>query len=329
MNGSKNSLFRKCRTKCQNEFHFFENITSKTKQSNVQKLPNTAAIGTRVSDLGDFWTTLKNQLANTPRTNFGHIRIIIAEIGGNVAYVTHFPTWNREKARANTCEGREMPWGRRLLGSLFGKSWNQYQYKSKAQKSNQYKEIRGKPVDFGEKAGKFDTYTFGWRRKLRGENFEPRKTSPFGTKHAHRDTIRQRCVCTNTKAHRFPLCSDSESLPAHQNTTKKSHRKLIYHHEASKTRTKSNKRTKAAKALLAVKAATIAATDVGRGIFDVLSSSSSSSPTPRNGRSFPPSESSQRSINSKTFIIFKGWSMFCWFSCFRCHRNRPIAHTYS
>lgn len=89
--------------------------------------------------------------------------------------------------------------------------------------------MRGKPDGFGEKTGKFDTYTFGGRRKLRGENFEPRKTSHCSARNTHTKTGCEKAVCTNTNTVRLPL-SDLEKET-------KSLIESLYHHEASKTHT--------------------------------------------------------------------------------------------
>lgn len=59
--------------------------------------------------------------------------------------------------------------------------------KAKLKSQTNIRKTRGTPNDFGEKTGKFDTYTFGGRGKLRGENCEPRKNNTFGSKHAHKD----------------------------------------------------------------------------------------------------------------------------------------------
>lgn len=227
-------------------------------------------IGTRVSDLGDFWTTLKNQLANTP---FGYTHII-DKIGCNGAHVTHFPTWNREKARANTCEGREMPWGRRntSLGSLFGKRWNQYQYKGKAQKSNQYMENEGKAERFRRKNGEIRHIHIRWKEKIKRGKFQTPENNMFGSNHAHKDNLTTLCALILTRFG-FPLFWFGKFSSGTLKTTK-SLIESLYHHEASKTHTlrKQKQRTKAAKALPTVKAGDHRSNRRRRGIFDVLSS---------------------------------------------------------
>lgn len=149
--------------------------------------------------------------------------------------------------------------------------------------------MRGKPDGFGEKSGKIDTYTFGGRRKLRGENFEPRKTSHCSARNTHTKTGCEKAVCTNTNTVRLPL-SDLERKPKVSSKVYITTRPAKHIHP-EKAENKSSKSS-----LGSVKAATIAVTVVTPWHSSMFSLRRRSRRTPRNGRSFPPSESSQRSI---------------------------------
>lgn len=155
----------------------------------------------RVSDLGDFWTTLKNQLANTPPTlETSSIRLVVTGRARNA--LSHV-----EQGKS----ARQHVWGTQnamrlaSLGSLFGKRQNQYQYKGKAQKSNQYKENEGNAERFRRKNGEIRHIHIRRKGKIeRGKLWTPEK------QHVRLETRTQGqfdidAVCTNTNALRLPL----------------------------------------------------------------------------------------------------------------------------
>lgn len=149
--------------------------------------------------------------------------------------------------------------------------------------------MRGKPDGFGEKTGKFDTYTFGGRRKLRGENFEPRKTSHCSARNTHtRQDAKRLCAPILTRfGFPFLIWKRKPKVSSKVYITTRPAK----HIHPEKAENKSSKSS-----LGSVKAATTAVTVVTPWHSSMFSLRRRSRRTPRNGRSFPPSESSQRSI---------------------------------
>lgn len=251
----------------------------------------------RVSDLGDFWTTLKNQLANTPPTlETSSIRLVVTGRARNA--LSHVE--QGKSARQHVWGTQNAMRRRTSLGSLFGKRWNQYQYKGKAQKSNQYKENEGNAERFRRKNGEIRHIHFRRKEKIeRGKLWTPENN----TVRLETRTLGQfdnDAVCTNTNALRLPLILIRKVL-RHSKKKFKSLIESLYHHEASKTHTTKaeNKSSKSSPG-----SESCDHRSNRRGIFDVPSSSSSSSSTARNGRSFPPSESSQRSIENENNVYY-------------------------
>lgn len=253
----------------------------------------------RVSDLGDFWTTLKNQLANTPPTlETSSIRLVVTGRARNA--LSHV---EQGKARASTCEGREMPWGWQAWGAYLANVEINTNTKAKLKSQTNIWKTRGTPNDFGEKTGKFDTYTFGERRKLRGENCEPRKNNTVRLETRTQGQFDNDAVCTNTNALRLPLIPIRKVLRHSKKKVQKSHRKLISPRGQQNTYTpKTKAENKSSKSSPGSESCDHRSNR--RGIFDVLSSSSSSSFTARNGWSFPSSESSQRSIKNENNVYY-------------------------
>lgn len=279
---------------------FFREYHAKTKtMSNTFKNCQTRLLdrNARVSDLGDFWTTLKNQLANTPPTlETSSIRLVVTGRARNA--LSHV---EQGKARASTCEGREMPWGWQAWGAYLANVEINTNTKAKLKSQTNIRKPRGTPNDFGEKTGKFDTYTFGGRRKLRGENCGPRKNNTFGSKHAHKDNSTTTLCAPILTRFGFPLFWFGKSSGTAKKI-QKSHQKLISPRGQQNTYSpKTKAENKSSKSSPGSESCDHRSNR--RGIFDVLSSSSSSS-TARNGRSFPPSESSQRSIENENNVYY-------------------------
>lgn len=173
---------------------FFREYHAKTKtMSNTFKNCQTRLLdrNARVSDLGDFWTTLKNQLANTPPTlETSSIRLVVTGRARNA--LSHV---EQGKARASTCEGREMPWGWQAWGAYLANVEINTNTKAKLKSQTNTKKTRGTPNDFGEKNGEIRHIHIRRKEKIeRGKLWTPEKQH-CSARNTHTRTIRQRrCV---------------------------------------------------------------------------------------------------------------------------------------
>lgn len=197
-----------------------------------------------------------------------------------------------KSALANTCEGHEMPCeaDTSAWGSLFGKSWNQYQYKGKAQKSKQYKRKWGESRTVSAKKRGNSTHT----HSAEGENYEGKISNPAKHHTVRLETRTQRqdakrlCAPILTRfGFPFLIWKSKPNVSSKVYITTRPAK----HIHPEKAENKSSKSS-----LGSVKAATIAVTVVTPWHSSMFSLRRRSRRTPRNGRSFPPSESSQRSI---------------------------------
>lgn len=200
-------------------------------------------------------------------------------------------------------------------GAYFGrtKPWiNTTKRKSSNDKpANIRKRKQGNAKWFRRKRGKIDTHS-AEGEKLLGENScEPYRnnTVRLETHTPSRGILVW--VCSHTNASASP--PHSESFPSGAQWTKSSVKSFISPRgQQNTTLTHTQKQRK-----LSGASSTTDATFFVIAIVVVVHA--------RKGRSFPSSESSQRSINNKHLLV--GRSKFYWF--FRCHWNRQIAHIHT
>lgn len=164
------------------------------------------------------------------------------------------------------------------------------------------------------KTGK-NRHTFGWRRKIiRGKFVWTLSKQHSSARNAHTVTRQSGVSVLTYKRNGFP--STFGKFPFRRTVNQKFRQKFISPRgQQNTTLTHTQKQRK-----LSGESSTIVATDAAFFVIIVVVIVHA-----RKGRSFPSSESSQRSINNKHLLV--GRSKFYWF--FRCHWNRQIAHIHT